>query len=92
MRVFSVFDSAANAYLTPFFLDTVPLALRAFTAACNDEGHQFHMHAGDYTLFEIGAWDQHSGELSTLSSYNRLCAGNEVADMPSIPFNEEAAQ
>ncbi|AXL15501.1 nonstructural protein [Microviridae sp.] len=86
MKVFAVFDSAANAYLTPFFFDTVPLALRAFTSAVNDEGHQFHRHADDYTLFEIGMWDELTGELGTLSAYNRLCGGNEVSSSPSIPF------
>ena len=86
MKVFSVFDSAANAYMQPFFMDTVPLALRAFTAAVNDEDHAFHRHAADYTLFEIGTFDQSSGELGTLQAYNRIVGGNEVAELPSIPF------
>lgn len=83
-KVFSVFDAAAQAYLTPFFMPTRGLAIRAFQQAVNDEGHQFHRHAADYTLFEIGLFDERSGQLLSRESYDRIGSGNELAEQPSL--------
>lgn len=63
LKVFSVFDSKAKAYLQPFHAVNSAVALRSFEAAVNDERHDFHRFAGDYTLFEIGIWDDQSGEV-----------------------------
>ena len=82
--VFAVFDSAAGAYLPPFFMQTTGLAVRAFTEACNDSGHQFHRHSGDYTLFRIGLFDENTGSLFSLEAYERLGSGNEFADQVSL--------
>ncbi len=61
-KLFSVFDSKAEAFLNPFYCPTSGLAIRSFEQAANEEGHQFHMHAGDYTLFELGEWNADSGQ------------------------------
>ncbi len=58
IRIFSVYDSKAEAYLEPFYSMTVGLATRSFETAVNEEGHQFAKYAGDYTLMELGSFDQ----------------------------------
>lgn len=63
MNVFTVFDSAASAYLEPFFAPTLEFALRGFREAVNKEGHQFAKFPEDYTLFHIGEFDQGTGAL-----------------------------
>ncbi len=63
MLVFAVFDAAAEAFLKPFFFDTKGQALRSFADACNEEKHQFALHADDYTLFHIGFYDPNKGRL-----------------------------
>jgi hypothetical protein len=68
--VFAVYDNAAAAYLTPFFMPTRGLALRAFIAAASDEKHQFFSHAGDYTLFEIGTFEETTGALVSNQKYD----------------------
>lgn len=60
-KVFSVYDSKAEAYLQPFFSITAGQATRSFSDACLDQNHQFHKHAGDYTLFEIGTYEDETG-------------------------------
>ncbi len=60
-KVFSIFDSKADAFLQPFFSPTAATALRSFQQSAQDEATQFHRFAGDYTLFEIGEWDQAKG-------------------------------
>lgn len=74
LKVFSVFDSKAEAYLQPFFSTTVGMAMRSFGDAVKDEGHQFHKHAADYTLFQIGEFDDEKGLLSSTTHVNLGCA------------------
>ena len=62
--VFCVFDSKAQAYLQPFFSMTRGTALRSFMDAVEQEGHEFRKHASDYTLFELGEFDELKGEFS----------------------------
>ena len=61
--VYSVFDSKADAYLQPFFAPTRGVAVRMFETAAQDVAHDFHRHAGDFTLFEIGEFDEVKGTL-----------------------------
>lgn len=63
MLVFAIFDSKAEAYMQPWFAPTKGVALRNFAQAANDTSSDFHRFAADYTLFEIGTWDQHTGDL-----------------------------
>jgi len=58
LKIFTVLDSKAEAFIQPFFSATTATAIRSFTIACNDQGHAFHRHSGDYTLFELGEFDQ----------------------------------
>lgn len=61
LKIFSVFDSKACAFLQPFFSLNVATALREFASAAQDSGHAFHRHSGDYELFLLGEWDQYEG-------------------------------
>ncbi len=60
---FSVYDSAANRYLEPFFAPTMEFAIRGFREAVNKEGHQFKKFPEDYTLYHIGGFDAETGNL-----------------------------
>ena len=60
-KVFAVYDSKVEAYLSPFIMQTRGQALRAFTDTVNDPNTNFFKHPEDYTLFEIGDWDEQSG-------------------------------
>ncbi len=62
-KIFSVFDSKAEAFLQPFFSVNRAVALRSFAQACQDSQSDFHRFAGDYTLFEIGEWSAADGIL-----------------------------
>lgn len=63
MDIFSVFDSKAEAFLPPFFSPNRAVAIRSFTRAVQQEGSDFNLYAGDYTLFCIGSWDPVKGKL-----------------------------
>lgn len=61
LEIFAVYDSAAQAFLQPFFAPAKGSALRMLTDAVNDEKHEFSKHAADYTVFYLGSWDDNSG-------------------------------
>lgn len=67
-KIFSVFDEKAGAYLQPFFFDTKGQAIRAITDCVNDPNHGFYRHASDYTLFELGEFDDTHGTFNPLNS------------------------
>lgn len=61
LKRFSVFDLKAEAFLPPFYAQTTGLAIRMFESAASDQNHDFHKYATDYTLFELGTFDQAKG-------------------------------
>ncbi len=69
---FSIFDSKAEAFITPFYSQTVGTAIRSFEQAANDTASDFHKFAGDYTLFHLGAFDNSTGMDSNLDAHINL--------------------
>lgn len=61
LEIFTVYDSAAAAYITPFFLPNQDMATRSFSDCVNDFGHSFNKHPHDYTLFRIGNFNVSTG-------------------------------
>lgn len=62
--IFSIFDSKAEAYLRPFYAPTVGSALRDWETACNDPDTAFFKHPGDYTLVELGSFENETAEFT----------------------------
>lgn len=58
MQIFTVYDSAAGAYLQPFFAPTIEFAIRQFRQAVNAPDHHFGKFPDDFTLFSLGSFDQ----------------------------------
>lgn len=63
MKIFSIFDEKAEAFLQPFFMETVGQAERALIDCLSDPNHNFSRHPSDYTLFQIGDFDQSTAEI-----------------------------
>lgn len=62
LKVFSVYDSAVEAYLRPMFLPTRGLALRGFTEAVNGNDSEMTKYPSQYVLFELGEFDDGSAK------------------------------
>lgn len=56
-KVFTIYDAKAEAYLPPFYFAATGQALRAFADMANEREHQVGRHPADYTLFELGYFD-----------------------------------
>lgn len=79
LQIFSVYDVKAEGFLQPFFAPRRGVAVRSFSQAVNDEGHEFHRHAEDYSLWVIGHFDTWTGTISSFEP-ERLIAAKECIE------------
>ncbi len=63
LDMFSVYDSRAEAFITPFFLPNIGTALRAISSAGTDSKHMFCRHGSDFVLYHLGQFDDASSEI-----------------------------
>lgn len=60
---FSIFDTKMEHFGVPFFMPTRSAAIRAFNDLADDRNSNISKHRMDYTLFELGEFDDLSGEM-----------------------------
>lgn len=84
-RIFTVYDSKAEAYILPFFFATKGQALRAFTDMANDQNHAFYKHAEDYTLFEIGDYEDETASMHMMPTPLSLGVAIEFKKQRELP-------
>jgi len=89
-KMFSVFDVKAMCYLPPFCLPETGMALRVFGDCVNSSDHQFGKHPGDYTLFELGSFDDSVCVVSCTPSAVKVVNGLEVVRV--VDFSAEGNQ
>lgn len=58
MRLYTVYDAAANAFMPPFAMRADGEARRSFQQACFDEKHAFSRSMKDYSLWYIGEFSE----------------------------------
>ena len=67
LKVYSIFDKAAKAYNTPFFMHNKALALRAFEDNVNSaEENNISKHPEQFSLFCLGEYDDSKGTFELL--------------------------
>lgn len=71
-QIFTVYDSKAEAYMSPFFMGTKGEAIRSFSDTCQDTEHQFNRHSADFTLFHLGWYDNNKAFFEILETPNAI--------------------
>ena len=72
--VYCIYDEKAGAFLRPFFMPTMAAARRAVATLVNGEDdHIFKTNPSDFTLFEIGSYDDNDGLIT--GYLNKLSLG-----------------
>lgn len=64
LKIFAVRDAAVEAFLQPFFSPSTGAAIRSLQEAVNDPKHEFSKHAKDYSLWELGSFDDAIGAVT----------------------------
>lgn len=67
LKIFSVYDSSVNAYLSPFFCRTKGEAIRALVNELDNPNSNIAKYPDDFILFEIGEYDDQSGSISSIA-------------------------
>lgn len=63
-KIFTCFDQKAKLHTRPFFYAELGEALRNFSDVANDPQHEVGRHPSDYTLMEIGTFEESTGILT----------------------------
>ena len=81
LKLFAVRDEKVEAFLPMIQCRAVGEATRMFVQACATPDHQFAKAVGDFTLYEIGSFDDVSGEVVSLGTGPlRLMNGFEAVE------------
>lgn len=93
-KVFTVWDAKAEAYASPFVAQTVGLATRTFEDLVNTPDHQFCKYPDDYSLVEIGEYDDSTGRITPHENFRELGKAREykkaeLAGSRQFPFEVE---
>lgn len=75
LELFSIYDTKAEAYMTPFYLANKNMAIRVFSDCCNDPNHQFGRHPEDYILFSLGEFNAQTGKHEMNRAANTVTTG-----------------
>ena len=75
LKIYTIFDQKADAYLNPFFLPNDALATRTFKDCTNDDNHAFGKNPEDYTLFNLGSFDTNTGKFTIHNAHKSLGNG-----------------
>ena len=79
-KVFAVYDDKTEFYTRPFLSLTTGEAVRDFRHSANDPVHKLCIHAGDFTLFEIGSYDDETGSFDPNAKHINLGCALEHKD------------
>lgn len=78
--MFSVHDIKAQTFGNPFTSTNQNTAMRDFHAACNDQNSQLYKYPNDFTLYEVGEFDDYTG---IIAEYTKIiCLG------PASDYND----
>jgi len=66
MKIYTIYDSKADAHTQPFFAQDAAVATRMFERAAMNKDHTMHTHPFDFTLFELGDWNEKTAVIKPL--------------------------
>jgi len=80
VKVYTFFDCKVGAYMQPFFAQSSGAALRILLASIERPDHILAKHPADFTLFELGEFDDQTGHFTNHQANVNL--GTVLSHMP----------
>lgn len=87
LKMYAIFDTAAEAYMTPWFMVNRATALRAFNQLAKDNQSQVFKSPNDYVLYEIGTWDDNTAEMDEVKLTNLGHPTKELTPVEKVMTN-----
>nr|UXQ88131.1 MAG: nonstructural protein [Microvirus sp.] len=63
-NIYSIYDSKAEAYSLPFYMQHEAQAIRTLQDWTNNPETPYSKHPEDYTLFHLGTYDEITGTIT----------------------------
>lgn len=82
LKIFSIYDSKAEAYNTPFFMFNDAMAERTFRQMLEDDQSEISKAPSDYSLFTLGTYDGITGAIEPANKL--VCEGKAVAPLKVV--------
>jgi len=90
LHAYSIYDNKALVYAVPFFAINDGHAIRSFTDLANDPNTTIGRHPGDFSLYEVGLFDdQHATLVATTPARHVVDALGVLvpgSTEPGLPF------
>jgi len=75
---FSVYDIKSKTFGQPFHAMTRGVAVRQFQELVNNPETTINKHPDDFTLFEIGSFDDNTGEIKSMEEIGKQSVINAL--------------
>lgn len=86
LRAYAIYDGKAAAFNTPFFMATDALAIRAAQDTVRDKTTIFSRHPDDFVLYQVGVFNDQTGELLGYSPAIHVVAFAELVASEALPL------
>jgi hypothetical protein len=73
MLIMSIFDSKSKNFSLPFFQINTETAIRAFRDIVNDPTTTINKYPDDFTMFELGTFDETVGKIMGHDTPQVIC-------------------
>lgn len=84
LKIYCIYDSKGENFgKQPHFFENRADSIRAFQQAVNDPQSMWSKYPADYTLFEIGEWDQMEGVITMYETKMSLGLALEYKNKPA---------
>lgn len=89
--IYSIYDSAAGAYMRPFYFQSDAQAIRTFTDIAGDAEHEVGKHPEDYSLVRLGTFDDNQAKFyiedrtTLITGLEAVAKGREKAGLMPQP-------
>jgi len=79
--VFVVQDAKVQAFGTPFFLENITVAIRAFAHAANDKQNDIGRYPTDFNLYHLGTYDDQTAKFDLLPAPFHLALASTLIEV-----------
>lgn len=76
--IVSIKDRAIDAFQPVFNVRAPGEAIRAFQDAINNNQNPMHAHADDYDLYELGTFNDETGQIQTHQQPKQIALGKQL--------------
>lgn len=84
--IFAAYDSRVKAFMAPFTALHVGQVHRSWEETCNDGKSLMSKHPADFSLYQVGEFDETTGVVTPLEKHYCVATALQVKQTPESPL------